>query len=269
MTRSTAAWSWLALVVACRPDAGLQEPSRAQATAPSSAPAAAPDQAVPDAGVQADAQADADAPAFEQRFYELDAPAGAWLHPAAPRAETPLVVFLHGMCASPALECPIFRGAAQGAWLLCPPGPAPCSGGGAMWIGTDRQLVAQIDAATAALQGHDVVVPERRALVGYSLGGPAALRVALAEPGRYQRLMIVNASVVPSAAQLEKAQVTRIALVAGERDRTGAKLRRGASTLARGGVDAQFFSLPATGHFFDAESEARLRPALAWLTADW
>ncbi|HMR10228.1 MAG TPA: hypothetical protein PKA88_30840, partial [Polyangiaceae bacterium] len=47
----------------------------------------------------------------------------ALVHPPGTGATTePLVVFLHGMCAIPEWECPVFVGAAKHAWLLCPPG---------------------------------------------------------------------------------------------------------------------------------------------------
>ena len=55
---------------------------------------------------------------------------------------------------------------------------------------------------------------------GLLMGAPAALRVALGQPDRYSRMMIVNAGTEPTAAQLKRAGVVRIALVAGERDAT-------------------------------------------------
>ncbi len=189
--------------------------------------------------------------------------------PAVGGSQMPLVVFLHGMCAIPEWECPVFTGASAGAWLLCPPGPAPCAGGGRMWVGTRKRLTGQVGRFTSALVEQESLSAGRRALVGYSLGAPAALQIALAEPGRWQRLMIVNASVVPSAAQLKRAGVTRLALVAGAHDRTAGKLRQGAQRLARSGVDARFFSLGPVGHFFDRTSAQRMVPSLTWLTADW
>lgn len=185
------------------------------------------------------------------------------------KAKQPLVVFLHGMCALPEWECPVFRGATGGAWLLCPPGPQACEGNGAMWIGKTAALTARADRATEALAKLEQVDLTRRALVGYSLGAPAALRIALDRPGRYQRLMFVNASIEPSKAQLARAKVTRVAFVAGEADRTAPKLRKAAERLARVGVDARYFSLGKVGHYFDATSEERMRESLEWLTADW
>jgi pimeloyl-ACP methyl ester carboxylesterase len=181
----------------------------------------------------------------------------------------PLIVMLHGMCALPEYECPVFRaGATADNWLLCAPGPAACSGGGgAMWVGSTKTLVRAVDQPLYALgERHAARVDaKRKALVGYSLGAPAALRIALAQPGQWSGLMIVNAGVEPSAATLRKAGVRRIALVAGERDRSAHKLRRAATRLKRAGVDAQYFSMGAVGHYFDATSESRLVEALKWL----
>lgn len=189
--------------------------------------------------------------------------------PKDAKKKKPLVVFLHGMCALPEWECPVFQGATSAAWLLCPPGPQACEGNGAMWMGKTAALTARADRATEALVKIEDVDLTRRALVGYSLGAPAALRMALDQPGRYQRLMIVNASIEPSKAQLARAKVSRVAFVAGEADRTASKLRKAAQRLAHVGVNARYFSLGKVGHYFDATSEERMRESLEWLTADW
>lgn len=189
--------------------------------------------------------------------------------PSNQKAKRPLVVFLHGMCALPEWECPVFRGATSAAWLLCPPGPAACGGGGAMWVGTTRALTGRVDRASDKLGEQEDIDLAKRALVGYSLGGPAALRIALDQPGRYQRLMFVNTSVAPSRAQLERGKISRVALVAGEADGTAAKLKSLATRLARVGVHARYFGLKKTGHYFDSQSEERMHEPLEWLTSDW
>jgi pimeloyl-ACP methyl ester carboxylesterase len=185
------------------------------------------------------------------------------------RGKRPLIVMLHGMCALPEWECPVFRaGATADGWLLCAPGPAACAGGGgAMWVGSTKTLIRAVEQPLKALGERHAqrIDAGRKALVGYSLGAPAALRVALAQPGQWSGLMIVNASVEPSAATLRKAGVLRIALVAGERDRSAQKLKRAALRLKRAGVDAEYFSMGPVGHYFDASSESRLVEALTWL----
>lgn len=203
------------------------------------------------------------------RTLEVGGKRPAWYH--APKAEErrPLAVFLHGMCALPEWECPVFQPATGSSWLLCPPGPASCEGGGAMWVGTGSQLEKRVDKSVSLLAERESVDLGRRVLIGYSLGAPAALRIALGQPGRWQRLMIVNAGTQPSAAQLGKAGIRRIALVAGEQDATAAKLKKSAKRLAASGVDARYFSMGNVGHYFDQGSAERLREALAWIGADW
>ena len=96
------------------------------------------------------------------------------------------------------------------------------------------------------------------------MGASAALRVVLKEPGRFQTLVIVNASVLPSAADLRRAGVTRVAFVTGDRDRTAQKLKHHTARLVKAKVDARYFSLAKTGHYFDANSAALLRESLTW-----
>jgi poly(3-hydroxybutyrate) depolymerase len=185
------------------------------------------------------------------------------------QGKRPVMVMLHGMCALPEYECPVFRaGATAESWLLCAPGPAACAGGGgAMWVGSTKILVQAVESPLRALGDRHAknIDSTRKALVGYSLGATAALRIALAQPGQWNGLMIVNAGVEPSAATLRKAGVKRIALVAGDRDRSAHKLKRAALRLKRAGIDAQYFSMGAAGHYFDATSESRMVEALTWL----
>jgi predicted esterase len=182
----------------------------------------------------------------------------------------PLVVYLHGACAYPDWECPFFTGVSPAAWLLCPPAGSPCEGGGVMWAGSTKSLAGAVERGVVALdpkvRGVDL---ERRAIIGFSLGGPAALRIALHEPGRWQRLMVVNANVIPSPAQLAKAGIERVALVAGQHDPVAAKLRRGASWLAGKHVDVRYFVIAEMGHYYDARSTERFDEPLTWLMADW
>jgi len=182
----------------------------------------------------------------------------------------PLIVMLHGMCALPEYECPVFREGAPGSTaLLCPPGPTSCpEGDGRMWIGSSWAMASSLTKSLRALgERHSGRIDTRRkALVGYSLGGMAAMRIVQAQPGQWSGLMIVNAGVEPSAATLRRAGIKRVALVAGERDRTAGKLRRAAARLQHVGFDARYFSMGAVGHYFDSSSASRLNEALTWLS---
>lgn len=136
-----------------------------------------------------------------------------------------------------------------------------------MWASTEKATAERIQAATGALQASegDRVSDGPRAIIGYSLGAPSALLQALREPGRYDRLMIVNASVEPPASSLKKAGVRRVALVSGARDATASKLAAHARRLERAGVEARYFALEATGHYFDEASPGRMAEPLGWL----
>jgi predicted esterase len=196
--------------------------------------------------------------------------AAQYFGPLAASESAPLVVMLHGMCALPEYECPAFRRGSTGvAGLLCPPGPVACRGGGAMWAGGDATLAAAIDASIAALRGRVPAISfGRRVLIGYSLGASAAARVVSSKRGQWSALMLVNAAPELHAKPLSDAGIERVALVAGARDRTAPKLRKMAARLARGGLECRFFSLADTGHYFDAQTEARLVEPLGWLLAE-
>ncbi len=171
------------------------------------------------------------------------------------------------MCALPQWECPAFRaGATAKAWLLCPPGPTPCRGNGAMWSGSDKQLSRVIEHALAALvQQHPEADRTRKALVGYSMGAAAALRLVSQNPGEYRGLMLVNAGNKPEPWTMRKAGVSRVALVAGALDMSRSKARDSARRLEAHGVTARFFSLEKTGHYFDTATEERMKESLLWL----
>jgi len=109
----------------------------------------------------------------------------------------------------------------------------------------------------------------RRALIGYSLGAVAAMRIVRKQPQRWHRLMIVNASVTPGPRELSATALDRVAFVSGSRDATAGKLRAAATRLDAAGLRSKFFSLDDTGHYFQAETTARLAEPLRWLTKGW
>ena len=203
----------------------------------------------------------------EQQLLDVGARRPAVVFPPPAWGKLPLTVMLHGMCAIPEWECPVFRaGAAHSSWLLCPPGPAACNGGGAMWSGLPTRLAEAIDTATSTLSSQQPEVDvTRKVLIGYSLGATAALGIITARPGEWLALMLVNASLEPSPAVIQKSGVRRVALVAGEHDGSRGTLRGAAAQLSSAGIRARFFELAATGHYFDATSEQRMAEPVTWL----
>ncbi len=210
-------------------------------------------------------------PSEPQRLPIGEARDAVYYYPSTWKEDLPVVVMLHGMCALPEYECGAFRaGTTHMAWLLCPAGPTPCQGGGAMWSGPDSRLREVVRRAIEALRHrHPSASAERLALVGYSLGASAAQRLVARERAGFARIMFLNSGTVTYAEPLRQAGVTRVALVAGDRDMSTSKLKASARRLREGKMSARFFSLENTGHFFDPTSEERLVAPLNWLLEDF
>jgi len=114
---------------------------------------------------------------------------------AAPR---PVVVALHGNYDRPEWQCEVWRGiVGDGAFIVCPRGvprsDAPRAEDRWTWNGlaaTERE----VDAALAALEARysERVSKGPRVLVGFSLGGTMAARIATRRPDLYPRVVLVE-----------------------------------------------------------------------------
>lgn len=197
-----------------------------------------------------------------------DPPPAVYYDPEA-TGRTPLTVFLHGMCAAPEWECPLFINAAENSWLLCPRGPSSCGGAGAMWGGADSTIASRLDEVLHEFTAEKSQIDDRRALIGYSLGAVAVMRIVRKQPQRWHRLMIVNASVTPAPSELRSTAVERVAFVSGSGDATVGKLRAAATRLDQSGIRSEFFVLEDTGHYFTADTASRLAEPLSWLLDGW
>jgi predicted esterase len=135
-----------------------------------------------------------------------------------------------------------------------------------MWSGSLGTLTGAVDRALAALKHRAADVDlSTVVLAGYSLGATAALTMASARNQRFDRLLLLNASLDPVGSSLKQAGIERVALVAGSRDRSRTRLQSAARRLKRFGLEAEFFRLDQTGHFFDGESERRMVEPLQWI----
>ena len=163
-----------------------------------------------------------------------------------------LLVYLHGMGASPEDSCSFFERAADGA-LLCPRGNA----GPKAWAGPLSERRRTVDAALAK------VSQRSGTLIGFSIGARFALDLALAEPGKWPALILMSQKLPLTPDVLEKAGVRKIVLAAGELDGSYATMRAQANAL---GARARFVSLGKVGHHFAVDMEAVMVDAVTWVS---
>ena len=183
-------------------------------------------------------------------------------------APRPVTVMLHGMCGHPQSACaPFVDVSTSRGWLVCPRGEDAC-GSGTRWRlhgPDDGELVEA--SVRAVVRGHDgeVDASAPRVIVGFSLGGIAAVQIAQGTVGKYAGLVVVASQVHPDATALKKAGVTRVVLAAGDFDMTSAPLQQDARSLAAQGVLTRFVSLGKFGHGYPPDMEERMREPMAWV----
>jgi predicted esterase len=189
-------------------------------------------------------------------------------HPTLSASPRPVTVMLHGMCGHPQSACaPFVDVSTSRGWLVCPRGEDPC-GGGTRWRlngPDDAQLVE--GSVRAVVRGHEgeVDATARRVIVGFSLGGIAAVQIAQASSGKYAGLVVIASQVHPDAEALRKAGVQRVVLAAGDFDMTSAPLQEDARGLAARGVSTRFVSLGRYGHGYPPDMEQRMREPMQWV----
>ena len=184
---------------------------------------------------------------------------------AAPR---PVTVMLHGMCGHPESACaPFVDVSTARGWLVCPRAEDAC-GGGTRWRlhgPDDGQLVES--SVRAVVRGHEgeVDASAPRVIVGFSLGGIAAVQIAQGTTGKYAGLVVVASQVHPDAAALKKAGIRRVVLAAGDFDMTSAPLQADARLLTAQGMPTRFVSLGKFGHGYPADMEQRMHEPMTWV----
>jgi predicted esterase len=186
-------------------------------------------------------------------------------------AARPVTVLLHGMCGDPRYACaPFVDVTTTRSWLVCPRGEEAC-GAGASWrlrATEDTQVVEASVRATASEHAGQVDVAAPRVIVGFSLGGIAAVQIAQGSSGTYEGLVVIESIVHPDAALLKRAGVKRVVLAAADLDITSAPLRKDAKTLATQGLPTLFVSLGQYGHGYPPDIADRMHDAMQWVGGD-
>jgi predicted esterase len=173
------------------------------------------------------------------------------------------------MCGHPENTCRYFADQVTAdQHLICPRASRRCDGGGASWpaTGFEPQIERAVQRAEAAL-GDAVDETHGRTLIGYSLGAFRALELAQHGAGKYPRVMLIGAKILPSQKLLRENGVERLLLSAGTADMMHDHMQRETQRLLRGGFTTRFLGLGPVGHAFTPKFAEYLPEALRWLSA--
>ncbi len=191
---------------------------------------------------------------------------GVVVYPAQTPGVHRVTVLLHGMCGEPANACRYFaEQVTADEHLICPRASRRCDGGGSTWpqTGFERQIEAAVQRAEAALGQVDEA--HGRTLIGYSLGAFRALELAQHGAGKYPRVMLIGAKILPSQKFLRQNGVERLLMSAGTWDMMHEHMRRETDRLTRAGFTTRFLGLGPVGHAFTPSFAEYLPEALRWL----
>ena len=200
---------------------------------------------------------------------EGDGEPGAIVYPARSPGAHAVTVVLHGMCSEPVRACRHFAEQVTASQhLICPRASRRCDGGGSIWpqLGFAAQVERAVARGEAALEGR-IDEASGRTLIGYSLGAFRALELAEQSGGRYPRLMLIGAKILPSLRRLRENGVERLLLSAGAWDMMHDHMQREARRLERAGFETRFLGLGPVGHVFTPSFAQYLPEALRWLEA--
>lgn len=198
---------------------------------------------------------------------ETEGQPGVVVYPAQTPGVHRVTVLLHGMCGEPANACRHFaQQVTADEHLLCPRASRRCEGGGSTWPlrGFEQQIEAAVQRALLAL-GSSVDPTSGRTLIGYSLGAFRALSLAEQAVGKYPRVMLIGAKILPHPKLLRENGVQRLLLSAGAWDMMHDHMRRESARLLRSGFTTRFLGLGPVGHAFTPSFAEYLPHALSWL----
>ena len=194
---------------------------------------------------------------FVERFAEEDA-----YVVRGSRAKAQAILF-GGQCAQPQGYVEAIKlAAARRTQLVALQGDAPCNGAFRGWSFDLPALSRRIDRTFRAL---GLGEPRDVLLIGYSQGALVAERLAVLEPTKFTRFILMAS---PRAIAPEHfAKAAAVATMAGTLDRQDV-MKSSADILARSGTRARYFPLPAAAHgYMGTDPEGTFERVFAWFEA--
>jgi len=193
----------------------------------------------------------------------------------APRApgKQRLMAMLHGMCNPPGYACGLWSETAKDlGFLICPTGDGTCGPSqynAPTWIEPETKIAEDLETSIATVEAQypGEVARDDAVLLGFSRGAYVSVKIAAAHPGRWPYLVLIEANVSVTAAQLRASGVRAVALIAGEIGAQLAGEKKTAQRLAGEGFPAKLWVMPKAGHHYSADIETIMRDAITWLTS--
>jgi hypothetical protein len=181
-----------------------------------------------------------------------------------------LLANIHGMCNPPGYACGYWiEAGANAGFLVCPTGNSRCGGpqGPPTWTESATAMDADLEKAIAIVDAKHPgeIGRDDSILTGFSMGASAAYQIARAHPGRWPYLILVESDVALDKAQLEKAGVRSVALIAGEIGSQIAGERKTATKLAKLGFPARLWVMKGAGHHYSSDIDAIMGEAIAFV----
>ncbi len=245
--------------------------ARAAATSSAPAPVAAATAAPEPSGLpplESEARLSLQTPGFQPAV--VHAPVGV-------RSARPVVVALHGNFDRPEWQCQVWGELFESrAFVLCPRGLArrdvPPSED--RWeYGSQRAVLAELDAGVAALQQRfgDYVERGPLILIGFSLGAIFGSPIALADPARFSRVVVIEGGLGSwSPAQAKRFRERggkRLIIACGQPGCLG-NARQLQPRLEKVGLPTRVGGSNRAGHTYDGVVADVVREHLDWLLAD-
>jgi predicted esterase len=150
---------------------------------------------------------------------------------------------------------------------VCPRAPNACGNGGSRWGGKNDAALVEAAVRRLTVRYPGQVGDADRTIIGFSQGAFVAADLLQRSDQPYRYALLIAGKVPLEPARLLRRGAVRMLLSAGDSDGSSGFMQTATRRLARGGVDARFFSLGKVGHSFAADMDTWLLGALAWLWA--
>jgi hypothetical protein len=192
--------------------------------------------------------------------------------PKSRKTPARLLANLHGVCNPPGYACGYWvQSASERGFLVCPEGNSHCGPNGPpTWDQPFPKFDTDLERAIAEVDAHypGEISREGAVLTGFSLGAYAAAHIARAHPGRWPYLILIEANVALDAADLRKAGVRAVAMIAGEIGNQAAGERQTVAKLEKQGFRAKYWVMKGAGHHYSGDIDTIMSEALDFVLAD-